>query len=117
MRPRYAGEARQAILAAIASNIRPKWVIVVKPDIEVHDSAEVEWAMCFWVRPDRDVFIVQQTPAGPLDPSVEESTATGTRLSSAVGVDATRPYGEPLPEPSDIPGWQNFKLPGIDGAL
>jgi 2,5-furandicarboxylate decarboxylase 1 len=31
MRPRYAGEARSALLAAIASNLRPKIVIVVDP--------------------------------------------------------------------------------------
>ena len=34
MRPRFAGEARQVILAAMSSNIRPKWVIVVDPDID-----------------------------------------------------------------------------------
>src|SRR5215468_7253190 len=51
MQPRYAGEARQAILAAMASNIRPKWTIVVDPDIDVHSSTEVEWALAFRVQP------------------------------------------------------------------
>src|SRR3954466_311895 len=55
MQPRYAGEARQAILAAMASNIRPKWTIIVDPDIDVHSSTEVEWAMAFRVQPQRDV--------------------------------------------------------------
>lgn len=36
MTPRYAGEARQVILAAMASNVRPKWTIVVDADIDVH---------------------------------------------------------------------------------
>src|SRR5580704_15126433 len=36
MAPRFAGEARQVILAAMASYIRPKWLIVVEPDIDVH---------------------------------------------------------------------------------
>jgi 4-hydroxy-3-polyprenylbenzoate decarboxylase/2,5-furandicarboxylate decarboxylase 1 len=114
MQPRFAGEARQAILAAMASNIRPKWVIAVEPDINIHDSAEVEWATCFRVRPDRDVFVVDHLPAGPLDPSVGETRATAARVSSAIGVDATRPFGEDFPEVADVPGWQSYQLPELD---
>jgi 4-hydroxy-3-polyprenylbenzoate decarboxylase/2,5-furandicarboxylate decarboxylase 1 len=113
MRPRFAGEARQAILAAMASNIRPKWVVVVEPDINIHDSAEVEWASCFRVRPDRDVFVVDELPAGPLDPSAGETHATAARVSSAVGVDATRPFGEVFPEVADVPGWQDVVVPEL----
>lgn len=113
MRPRFAGEARQAILAAMATNIRPKWVIAVDPDIDVHNSAEVEWAMSFRVRPDRDLFTINDLPAGPLDPSVSDTLALAARTSSAVGVDATIPYGEPYAEAADVPGWQDFALPEL----
>lgn len=113
MQPRFAGEARQAILAAMASNIRPKWVIAVDPDINIQDSSEVEWATCFRVRPDRDVFVVDQLPAGPLDPSVGEKSALAARISAAVGVDATRPFGEAFPEVADVPGWQDFPIPEL----
>jgi len=37
--PRYAGEARHAILAALSTNLRPKIVTVVDPDINVQSSA------------------------------------------------------------------------------
>ncbi|MCC6891042.1 MAG: UbiD family decarboxylase [Hyphomicrobiales bacterium] len=47
MKPRFKGEPRQVILSAQASNIRPKWTVIVEPDIDVHNSAEVEWAMAF----------------------------------------------------------------------
>jgi 4-hydroxy-3-polyprenylbenzoate decarboxylase/2,5-furandicarboxylate decarboxylase 1 len=114
MQPRFAGEARQAILAAMASNIRPKWVIAVEPDINIHDSAEVEWATCFRVRPDRDVFVVDHLPAGPLDPSVGEARTIAARVSSAIGVDATRPFGEDFPEVADVPGWQCYQVPELD---
>ncbi len=114
MRPRFAGEARQAILAAMASNIRPKWVIAVEPDVDVHDPAEVEWAMCFRVRPDRDVFVIDQTPAGPLDPSVGETLALSARTSATVGVDATRPFGEPFAEAADVPGWREYVVPELN---
>jgi 2,5-furandicarboxylate decarboxylase 1 len=113
MRPRFAGEARQAILATMASNIRPKWVIAVEPDIDVYNPDEVEWAMSFRVRPEQDVFIVPSTPAGPLDPSVGESAALSARTSSAVGIDATRPFGEKFAEVADVPDWQSYGLPEL----
>ncbi len=116
MRPRFAGEARQAILATMASNIRPKWVVIVEPDINIHDPSEVEWAMCFRVRPDRDVFVVDQTPAGPLDPSVETDMALASRMSASVGIDATRPLGEAFPDVADVPGWEDYSLPELDAG-
>ena len=68
MRPCFAGEARAAILAAMSTNLRPKTVIAVDPDIDVHDSTQVEWAMAFRTQPARDVIIVDGLPAGPLNP-------------------------------------------------
>lgn len=114
MQPRFAGEARQVIMAAMTSNVRPKWVVVVEPDIDVHNPTEVEWAMSFRVRPNRDVFVIDDVPAGPLDPSVEGDGPPSTRLSSAIGIDATRPVGEPFAEVADVPGWRDFSLPEIE---
>jgi UbiD family decarboxylase len=119
MRPRFAGEARQVILAAISSNIRPKWVIVVDPDIDVHSSTEVEWAMAFRVLPDRDVIVANGLPSGPADPATITLTPDGERisaalaLSSAVGVDATLPVGEVFSEVADVPGWRDFPIPEL----
>lgn len=119
MRPRFAGEARQVILAAMSSNIRPKWVVVVDPDIDVHSSTEVEWAMAFRVLPQRDVFVVDQLPSGPADPATLTLSPDGERisaalaLSSSVGVDATLPFGEAFSEVADVPGWQEFEMPEL----
>src|SRR5262249_43244240 len=63
MKPRYEGEARQAILAAMSSNLHPKWVVAVDPDIDIRNSAEVEWAKSFRVKPREDVFVVDRTAA------------------------------------------------------
>ncbi len=115
MNPRYAGEARQVILAAMASNIRPKWVVIVDPDIDVHNSGEVEWAMAFRVQPQRDVIVIENTPAGPSDPSVDLSRDRTLRISSCIGVDATRPFGEPFYEVADVPDWQDFAMPELNG--
>jgi 4-hydroxy-3-polyprenylbenzoate decarboxylase/2,5-furandicarboxylate decarboxylase 1 len=116
MTQRFAGEARQVILSAISSNIRPKWVTIVDPDIDVHSSAEVEWAMAFRVQPHKDVIIVGDIPAGPSDPSIEDPTkARPMRTASAIGVDATRPFGKPFSDVADVPGWEDFEVPELEG--
>ena len=114
MRPRFAGEARQVIMAALSSNIRPKWVTIVEPDIDVHNSAEVEWAMAFRVQPQRDVMIIDHLPAGPSDPSIDDPKRERVmRTASAIGIDATRPFGQPFSEVADVPGWREFSISGI----
>lgn len=70
--------------------------------------------MCCRVQPDRDVFIVEQTPAGPLDPLVGEQAALSARMSSAVGVDATRFFGGPSLKPPTCPGWQEYVVPELN---
>jgi 4-hydroxy-3-polyprenylbenzoate decarboxylase/2,5-furandicarboxylate decarboxylase 1 len=115
MNPRYAGEPRQVILAAMASNIRPKWTVIVDPDIDVHSSSEVEWAMAFRTQPQQDTIIVEQIPAGPSDPSIDDPTkARPMRTASAIGVDATRPFGKPFSEVADVPGWEDYAVPELD---
>ncbi|MEP9380491.1 UbiD family decarboxylase [Aquabacter sp. CN5-332] len=108
MTPRYEGEARMAILATMASNLHPKWVVVVDPDIDIRKSTEVEWAMSFRVKPSEDVFIIDRTATAPLDPYTDGG------YSSTVGIDATRPFGVEFPDVSEVPDWRTFDLPEID---
>ena len=108
MKPRYEGEARHAILAAMASNLHPKWVITVDPDIDIRNSAEVEWAQSFRVKPSEDVFVVDRTATAPLDPYTDGG------FSSSVGIDATKPFGVEFPEVSEVPGWRDSALPELD---
>ncbi len=114
MTQRFKGEARQVILSAMSSNIRPKWIVIVDPDIDVRDSAEVEWAMAFRVQPKEDIITVDQIPAGPSDPSIDEPTKPRPmRTASAIGIDATRPFGKLFSEVADVPNWQDFALPEL----
>ena len=132
MKPRFAGEARAALLAAIATNLRPKMVIVVDPDIDVHDSHQVEWATSFRVQPHRDTIVVDGLPSGPLDPSIDESIPPYMRTGSAVGIDATFPFGTVIKtagdnvcgparaetghefiEIADVPGWKDYDFPEL----
>jgi 4-hydroxy-3-polyprenylbenzoate decarboxylase/2,5-furandicarboxylate decarboxylase 1 len=115
MEPRFAGEARQVILNAMSSNIRPKWTVIVDPDIDVHSSTEVEWALAFRVQPARDVIVIDNVPAGPSDPSVDLTRDRTMRISSSIGIDATRPFGEKFYEVADVPGWEDFEVPELNG--
>jgi 2,5-furandicarboxylate decarboxylase 1 len=115
MTPRFKGEPRQVILNAMSSNIRPKWTVIVEPDIDVHNSAEVEWAMAFRTQPQEDVIIVGDIPAGPSDPSIDDpKVPRPMRVASAIGIDATRPFGKPFSEVADVPGWEDFEIPELD---
>lgn len=134
MRPRFAGEARAAILDAMSTNLRPKTVIAVDPDIDVHDPNQVEWATAFRSQAGRDIIIVDQLPGGPLDPSVDESLPNDRQLGSALGIDATYPYGTVVKvagdvcapavaehgkeflEVADIPGWRDYDFPELRRA-
>lgn len=130
--PRFNGEARQAILTAMASNLRPKMVIAVNSDIDIHDPEQVTWATSFRMQPQEDVLIVADLPAGPLDPSLSDDIPLDARLGSAIGMDATYPFGSlilnadtPLDKKAqaagtlvfkvaEIPGWQEYDLPELE---
>jgi 2,5-furandicarboxylate decarboxylase 1 len=58
-------------------------------------------------------------PSGPADPATIIISPDGERisaalaLSSAVGIDATLPFGVPFSEVADVPGWQEVDLPEL----
>jgi 2,5-furandicarboxylate decarboxylase 1 len=136
MKQRDAGEARHAILSTIASSQRPKMVVVVDPDIDVRNPDQVEWAIAFRSQPSRDVIIVNDLPGATLDPSVDASVPLNRRVGSAMGIDATFPFGAdeqkapdvPAGEAcgpavaehgheffkvADVPGWQEYNFPEL----
>jgi 2,5-furandicarboxylate decarboxylase 1 len=87
------GEAKNALLAAL-SVMDLKHVVVVDDDIDVNNPMDVEWAIATRVQGDRDVMIVTNARAKPLDPSLPQGAGvvpTGTK----VGIDATIPEGIP----------------------
>jgi len=73
--------------------MRPKIVIVVDPDIDVHDPVQVDWACAFRMQPARDMIVVDALPGGTLDPSVDRSLPLDKQTGSVVGIDATFPFG------------------------
>lgn len=100
------GEARTAMLAAIANHVDIKHVVVVDHDIDIFDMEQVEWAIATRFQGHRDLLLLPDTQISPLDPSSRGG------LGTKVGIDATVPLGE-LRErfrPISIPGYDLVRL-------
>ncbi len=99
MTPRYKGQPKNVILAALGSAKRPKLVIVTDEDIDIFNDAKVLWALSTRFQADRDTVVVPSVSAAPEDPSSPEPS-----YSAVMGLDATRPFGEPFAEMPAVPG-------------
>ena len=82
---RSEGEAKNVILGAFGGHYDIKQVVVVDPDVDIHDPAEVEWAVATRFQADRDLVVVAGAQGSKLDPSTRDG----------VGLDATVPFGAP----------------------
>jgi 2,5-furandicarboxylate decarboxylase 1 len=80
------GEARNVALAALAAHVNFKTIIVVDGDVDIHDPADVMWALGTRVRWHEGVIPIPGTHGNELDPSSE---AHG--VVAKVIIDATLP--------------------------
>ena len=87
------GEARHAIPIVLGVDHYLKFVVVVDEDIDVFDESDVLWAVATRVQAERDVITIGKSLGAILDPS-----ATEQGLTDKMGIDATRPFGEPFGE-------------------
>ena len=87
------GEAKHVIPIALGVDHYLKLVIVVDDDIDVFDEADVMWAVATRMQPDRDLVVISGSLGALLDPSADERGVT-----AKLGIDATRPFGEPFAE-------------------
>jgi len=87
------GEARHAMTIVLGVDHYLKFVVVVDEDIDVFDESDVLWAVATRVQADRDVVTIPRSLGAILDPSASEDG-----LTAKMGIDATRPFGEPFGE-------------------
>ncbi len=83
----YPGQARRIMMGlwgVLKQFLYVKYVIVVDEDIDVHNWADVIWALSTRVDPGRDTVIIEDTPIDYLDFSSPKE-----RLGSKMGIDAT----------------------------
>ena len=80
------GEAKNVALAAMAAHVNFKTVIVVDADVDIHDPADVMWALGTRVRWDEGVIRIPGAHGNELDPASGEHG-----LVTKVIIDATLP--------------------------
>ena len=66
---------------------------MVDTDVDLYDSAGVEWAIATRFQADRGLVILTDQPSSSLDPSATHTPGQKTRTAK-VGLDATAPLGE-----------------------
>ena len=94
---RTPGQAKNAICAAIASDMLLKHVVVVDDDIDVFDEEAVLWAVSNRFQADRGLVVIANAQGSELDP-----TAGPGGVNAKMGIDATKPLGG-FPPPLRVP--------------
>jgi 2,5-furandicarboxylate decarboxylase 1 len=89
MQKRSEGEAKNVIMGAFAGHYDIKQVVVVDEDVDIHDPAEVEWAIATRFQADRDLLVVGHSQGSRLDPSADDG------VGAKMGLDATKPLHAP----------------------
>jgi UbiD family decarboxylase len=110
-RPR-AGQAMNVGMAALGAHPSLKRVVIVDRDVDVHDAAQVEWAIATRVQPDRDVLVIPGARGSSLDPSREASDDTTAKWI----IDATIPHA-PGRERVEFLRAEDIKPPPLPPAM
>jgi len=109
MKQAYECEARN-VIATMMGTRRNKITIVVDDDVDLYDMEKVLWAIATRTQADEDVIIFPRVVATAMDPSVRK-----LRVGSALGIDATKPFGQPFPEMVTVPGADTVSLDDLKG--
>ena len=82
------GEPRNVALAAFTAHVNIKWCIVVDPDVDIYNPADILWALTTRVDWSPDIFLVPGAQGHELDP-----TGDVRGVHCKIGVDATADKG------------------------
>ncbi|MCS0495543.1 UbiD family decarboxylase [Ancylobacter mangrovi] len=93
------GEPQMAAMAALATELYTKYVIVVDDDVDIFDLNDVFWAIATRVHAEKDIFFVPGAKGAIIDPSSDPKDFTLTKM----GIDATRPSGREFAERLVVP--------------
>lgn len=96
----HEGLPKNVISGAFSSHYDVKHVVVVDEDVDVHDPAQVEWAIATRFQAKRGLVLIHDAQGSVLDPSttvglpIDEDGVIPTQyqgMSSKMGLDATKP--------------------------
>jgi len=110
---RQEGEAKNVMMGAFAGHYDVKHVIVVDEDVDIHNPAEVEWAVATRFQADRDLVVVPESQGSKLDPSTRDG------VGAKMGLDATKPLDadEMKFKRIRVPGEENVDLADAIGSI
>lgn len=96
LKKQHEGEPKNVIMGAFGGHYDLKHVVVVDDDVDVHDPAQVEWAIATRFQADHDLVVVTGAQGSILDPSTTiglpaDAPAHLQGISAKMGLDATRP--------------------------
>lgn len=112
---RRRSDVRAIILQVLGSSPFVKHVTVVDDDVDVFDSRDVAWAVATRCQPDRDTVIISGMTGSAIDPSAAVNDPTRS-VTSKIGVDATRPDGDPRFDRMQVPPDARRRAAEILGA-
>jgi 2,5-furandicarboxylate decarboxylase 1 len=99
---RQEGEAKNIMMGAFAGHYDVKQVVVVDMDVDIHNPAEVEWAVATRFQADRDLVVIQESQGSKLDPSARNG------VGAKMGLDATKPLD------AEEMKFKRIRVPGED---
>jgi 4-hydroxy-3-polyprenylbenzoate decarboxylase len=117
----YPGQAKRAAMAfwsALPQFTYTKFVVVVDASINVRDPRQVVWAIAAQVDPQRDLFVLENTPFDSLDFASEQLGLGGRMAMDAttkIGPEKRHEWGKPLSHDADLENkvdarWQELGL-------
>jgi len=109
------GDARRAMMVALAANDSIKICVAVDDDINPRNPEEVIWSIATRCDPSDDIFVIPHTYGQILDPSAE-GEGPG-RVWSPLCIDATRPITRPFAERARIPSVEDVERMKQQGLL
>ena len=109
MKQAYQYEARN-VIATMFGTRRNKIIIVVDDDVDIFDMEKVLWAVATRSQPDEDVIIYPRLNTSGMDPSARRIEGTDSFWNAGLGIDATKPFGQPFPEDVTVPGVEKVTL-------
>jgi 2,5-furandicarboxylate decarboxylase 1 len=88
--------------------------VVVDDDIDIHNDAEVLWAIATRTQPDRSTFFVPDSAVSRLDPSSYSIWSRWEKdtMNTKWAIDATKPVEAPFEDRADVPReyWEHLDL-------
>jgi UbiD family decarboxylase len=94
IRKRREDDGRRVIEAAFCGHGSLKHVVVVDEDVDIHDPADVEWAIATRFQAATGLVVLSDQPGSSLDPSAHHAPGQKTRTGK-MGLDATIPWRAP----------------------